>query len=262
MEYNINAKKITNSDIPEETLLEIRKFFGFLDDEEFYAFMNKCSAEYIDSLCNAIFFYNCFDKAVDNGAFFLRALLMIFVIEGATFSKGYIDFYQWLKQNETNLDLLVNKDKNVLREQIDLFYKEYKNQYGDSKNFNRLFTECLEFKEKLRLIKSFSYLNNEREGCFCYDKEKGCCDDTKCYLKNNKETINSPLKKIVEMLFDFRCDFAHRAKFNPFTYLPKKEDYYEPFLISEHDGKLLKIELTENMFEDLARKIIYRYLNK
>lgn len=264
MGYQINFGKITNnswSNIMEETFLEIRKFFGFLEEEEFYAFINKCSTENVDGLCHAIHFYSHFDLVVDKRAVPLRALLMVFVIEGTTFAKGYLDFFQWFKQNEKNLDLLANKNKNDLKKQIDLFYEEYKDQYGDSKNFNKLFTECLEFEEKLQLIKSFSYINDNGEDFyFCYDKGRNCCDDTKCYLKNNKE-IEKPLEKIAKMIFNFRCDFAHRAKLNHFTYSPK-ESYYESFLIGDYDGKLLKIELKHALFEDLARKMIYRYLNK
>ncbi len=269
MEYMINPEKITNNlwvNVTKETLLKIRKFFGFLNEGKFYTFINKCSAEDIDSLCYAIPFYSYFDTVVDKRATPLRALLMIFVIEGATFAKGYLDFSQWLKQNGKNgpkLNLLVNQNEDKLKQQIELLYKEYKVRYGDIKNFNRLFVEFLEFNEKLQLIKSFSYINDKGEDFyFCYDKEKNCCDDMKCYLKNNEKEINLPLQKMAKMLFDFRCAFAHRAKLSHFTYSPKKEDYSVSFLIGEYDGKLLKIELSHDVFEDLARKMIYRYLNQ
>jgi len=245
-----------------EKFQDIYIFFKFLGKKEFYRIINKCSVKTIDNLYHAIDFYDFFHKVVNRRSIVLRALLTLFVIEAATFDKKYIDFFSWLVKNRKHipkLNLLANKNRDELREKIESLYKEYKENYGGLQKFNQLFKRCLDFNEKVELIRSFSFLDENSESFhFCYEKERNCCDYSTCYLLSNNKEIDLCIRKIAKMLYSFRCDFAHFAKLHHFTYHPQRN--YESLFIGAYDKKLLKIQLSQKKFEELTRKMIYRYL--
>jgi hypothetical protein len=109
------------------------------------------------------------------------------------------------------------------------------------------------------LLKAFSFSSDGVEfHQVCYSSEGNCCDYYKCALRQPNQNVDSYIDKIAKMLYDIRCDFAHNAKLNHFTYKP--EENYESCLIGVYSNKLVEIRLSFDSFEDLARKMIYRYL--
>ena len=71
--------------------------------------------------------------------------------------------------------------------------------------------------------------------------------------------MDSSIKKIVDMLYGFRNDFAHGVGIGHFTYTPKYE-YYMPYLITTYNDKTLLVSLRYDEFVDLSQKMTARYL--
>lgn len=256
-------KKDLTDTLAKEGFEKIFDFFEFLDEQKIYDIINKSSIDNIKNLYAAINFYYYFNLVVDKRASPLKALLMLFVIEGATFGRNYLDFYGWLNNK---LNLLINKNEIELKQSMDILYEEYKTDYGSSRNFRQLFQKYLELGEKLDLLRSYSFEDNGKINHLCSNAEQQCCvkgkqkncDYLQCYLLNNSKKTDIYVKKMVDMLYQVRSELAHNAKLCHFTYMPKEG--YLGMLIHSFNGKQLIIELTYDSFEDIAKKIISRYL--
>lgn len=252
-------KEEISKTIFEERLKEAYDFFNDFPNSKFYEIINNLSVSNVEKLCNAIHFYNYFNLVIDKRAYPLKALLMIFVVEGATLNEEYIDFYPWLNRDSKHLNSLINKNRIEIKEEMDLLYKKYKKEYGSIRGFKNLFIKYLEFEEKKKLLQSFSFLRDNADSIyFCHDKNKKCCSDSNCYLSDSNSEIDKQVERLSDVLYGIRCDLAHNAKIGHFTFVPK-EDYLN-CLISTFNNKPIKIELSYDEFEGLSKKIIYRKL--
>lgn len=258
--FNVSQiKEEISKTIFEERLKEAYDFFNLFPNSEVYRIINNLSVSNVKKLCNAIHFYNYFNLVIDQRAYPLKSLLMIFVVEGATLNEKHIDFYSWLNKDSKYLDSLINKNRIKLKEEMELLYEKYKKEYGSIRGFKSLFIKHLKFEEKKKLLQSFSFLHDNNDPVyFCHDKNKKCCSGSNCYLSGNNSEINKQVEKLSDMLYKIRCDFAHDAKMSHFTFVPK-EDYLD-CLISTFNNKPIKIELSYDEFESLSKKIIYRKL--
>lgn len=246
----------------ERKLTEIWRFLHSLDDESFYNIINKCSYKKFDQLYEAISFYNYINLVVHKKATPLRALLVLFFIEGAASQEKYLEFYDWLirkTEDDDKLDLLANKSHAELADGLASLYKTYKKDYGSRRIFKQLFKKYLKFEEKLELLRSFSRIDDNNDGFhFCYEAGRGCCDYRTCYLLHNNDNIDSYIERIADMLHSMRSDFAHGNGVSSFTFTPKED--YLPLLISYYNKQLLEVRLAHSRFEDLAQRMVCRYL--
>lgn len=260
MQNKIDKIKVTNkiwNDIVKDYIDGIYNFFNFLEDDElFYNMINKCSVDDRDNLCHAIKFYDYFNLVIDKRASPLKALLMVFVLEGATYGGcKYIDFYEWVIKKENKVfDESSNKNSRELELKFKSFYDRYKQEQGSLRGFKNLFIEYLKQNEKIELLQSYQKEINQYP---CYNKNKGCCNYRNCYLETDSHSLNKFVEDIADMIYIKRCDFAHAAKLGHFT---KSAEY--PLLADINNGSTIFITLNFDEFEILVKKIIYRYLIK
>ena len=125
--FNVSQiKEEISKTIFEERLKEAYDFFNLFPNSEVYRIINNLSVSNVKKLCNAIHFYNYFNLVIDQRAYPLKSLLMIFVVEGATLNEKHIDFYSWLNKDSKYLDSLINKNRIKLKEEMELLYEKYK----------------------------------------------------------------------------------------------------------------------------------------
>lgn len=266
-----NARKFT-----QESLQGCYDFLcssGELQNEQrFYDIINSFPELELKNLLDTFHFYNYFnhDKVVNPEAFPLKALLMLFVIEGATLGFKWQSSFDWLK-DPSRLFNLCNKNSSEIKRLLPSLEADYLKEFGAGRNFKGLFLKHLKPNEKIDLLQSFKiYTDNEGLQSFCYDQAQKRCRHGNCCLDNDVNPVESHLDDIAGFLVDIRNQFAHKSKLSHFTAQVVFSGFGQvsPELISFHKysgskGKevLLRIQLSYDVFDALSKKIIFRFLD-
>lgn len=97
---------------------------------------------------------------------------------------------------------------------------------------------------------------------YCYDWKKcyieygRCCPDINCPLKDNREALTRELRRVINIIYNYRSMFVHRAKSPPFP------ENGVNFVIDIYENAPIVIHLNLSELQEMLENSLKRYFDK